>query len=85
MAQNRGIEAIRTLIGLVALVDRHPLAALNRACAQAHARGTWRLRDVRHLLDTKEVQPLLPFEEHHPVIRPLHEYQQYVQTHTQPA
>jgi transposase len=83
VAQNRGIEAIRTLMGLVRLVERVSFPALNRACEQAHARGTWRLRDVRALVETKEVQTQLPFAEQHPLIRNLSEYQQFIETKTQ--
>ncbi|MHC4229797.1 MAG: IS21 family transposase [Planctomycetota bacterium] len=83
VAQNRGIEAIRTLMGLVRLVDRYSFAAVNRACERAHARGTWRLRDVRLLLEAKEIQTELSFVEQHPLIRNLSEYQQFIETKTQ--
>lgn len=85
VAQNRGIGGIRTLMGLVRLVDRHSFAAVNRACERALAKGTWRLRDVRELLEAKEVQTQITFAEHHPLIRNLSEYGLFIQTKTQNA
>jgi hypothetical protein len=63
-------------------VDRHSIAAVNRACERASARGTWRLRDVRALLEAKEIQTELTFQEHHPLIRNLSEYGLFIQTKT---
>ena len=85
VAANRGIDAIRTLMGLVGLVERHSFAAVNRACERAAAKGTWRLRDVRTLLEAQEIQTLITFEEHHPLIRNLSEYGLFIQTQNQNA
>jgi transposase len=83
VAKNRGFDGMRTLMGLVGLIDRHSFAAVNRACERASAKGTWRLRDVRALLDAKEIQTQITFEEHHPLIRDLREYGLFIQTQTQ--
>jgi transposase len=83
VAQNRGIGGMRTLMGLVGLIDRHSFSAVNRACERALAKGTWRLRDVRALLEAHEIQTQIPFEEHHPLIRNLREYGVFIQTQTQ--
>jgi transposase len=83
VAQNRGIGGMRTLIGLVNLVDRHSFPAVNSACERALAKGTWRLRDVKALLQAKEIQTQITFEEHHPLIRNLSEYGIFIQTQTQ--
>jgi hypothetical protein len=83
VAQNRSIGGIRTLMGLVSLVDRHSFPAVNRACERALAKGTWRLRDVRALLQAKEIQTQITFEEHHPLIRNLSEYGIFVRNQTQ--
>lgn len=83
LAQQRGIGAIRSLMGLVSLVERHGPGAVNRACAKASARGTWRLRDVATLLQSQETQAQLPFDDHHPLIRNLSEYGLFVRTQTQ--
>jgi transposase len=85
VVQNRGIGGLRTLMGLVALIDHHSFPAVNRACERALAKGTWRLRDVRALLQAKEIQMQITFEEHHPLIRNLSEYGIFIQTHTQNA
>lgn len=83
VAQNRGIAGMRSLMGLVSLTDRHSFPAVNGACERAHARGTWRLRDVRALLQAREIQTQITFEEHHPLIRDLREYGLFIQTKTQ--
>lgn len=85
VAQNRGIGGMRTLMGLVGLIDRHSFPAVNRACERALAKGTWRLRDVRALLQAKEIQTQITFQEHHPLIRNLSEYGIFIQTQTQNA
>jgi transposase len=83
VAQNRGIGGMRTLMGLVRLIDHHSFPALNRACERALAKGTWRLRDVRALLEAKEIQTQITFAEHHPLIRNLSEYGIFIRTQTQ--
>jgi transposase len=83
VAANRGIGGMRTLMGLVSLVDRHSFPAVNRACERAFAKGTWRLRDVKALLEAREIQTQIIFEEHHPLIRRLSEYGLFVQKQTQ--
>ena len=83
VAQNRGIGGMRTLIGLVSLVDRHSFPAVNSACERALAKGTWRLRDVRALLQAKEIQTQITFEEQHPLIRNLSEYGIFIRTQNQ--
>src|SRR5437899_4821751 len=64
LVQRRGIEAMRSLMGLVALSDKHSLRSLNEACARAVAKDAWRLRDVRALLDSGEIQTQLAFAQH---------------------
>ncbi len=84
VVQNRGIEGMRSLMGLVRLTERQSFAAVNQACERALAQGSWGLRDVRHLLETPSpTQTQLTFEEHHPLIRDLREYGIFIQTQTQ--
>jgi hypothetical protein len=83
VAQNRGIGAIRTLMGLVGLIDRHSFRAVNQACERAVAQQSWRLRDVRALLQSNQIQTQLHFEEHHPLIRNLSQYGLFIQSQTQ--
>jgi transposase len=85
VVHNRGVDGMRTLMGLVHLVERHSLAVVNRACERATAKGTWRLRDVRALLGAQEIQTQIPFEEHHPLIRNLSEYGIFIRNQTQNA
>jgi transposase len=83
VAKNRGIDGMRTLMGLVGLINRHSFAAVNRACERASAKGTWRLRDVNALLQAREIQTQITFEEHHPLIRDLSEYGLFIQAQNQ--
>lgn len=83
VAQNRGIGGMRSLMGLVGLVDRHSFPTVNRACERALAKGTWRLRDIRALIEAKEIQTQITFDEHHPLIRNLSEYGLFIQAQTQ--
>jgi transposase len=83
VAAHRQIGAIRTLMGLVGLSNRHSLSQLNGACQRAHAKGAWRLRDVRALLEAREIQPQLPFDQHHPLIRNLAEYGVFIRNQNQ--
>jgi transposase len=83
VASNRGLGGLRTLIGLTSLIDRHSFGEVNRACERALAKGTWRLREVRALLQAKEIQTQITFEEHHPLIRDLREYGIFIRTQGQ--
>jgi transposase len=82
LANQRGIDGIRSLIGLVHLTDRHSFAVVNQACAKASAKGTYRLRDVRALLESRETQSQFHFEENHPLIRNLSEYGIFIRLQT---
>lgn len=83
LVRNRGIGSMRSLMGLVDLVDRHSFAAINSACERALAKGALRLRDVRALLESREIQTQIPFEEHHPLIRKLSEYGVFIRAQNQ--
>jgi len=73
MFQQRGPYSIRTLHGLLALAEKHPVAELERSCQQAIEYGAWRLRDLRELL-SRSTTPQLTFLEKHPLIRDLENY-----------
>ena len=83
LVRNRGIESMRSLMGLVSLVERHSFAAVNQACERALAKGALRLRDVRALLQAREIQTQITFDEHHPLIRNLNEYGVFLRAQTQ--
>jgi transposase len=75
MTRQRGPAGMRVLHGLLALAGKHPVAALERAAQKALHHGTWRLRDLRTLLDQATAPAQLDFLETHPLIRPLETYQ----------
>lgn len=75
MAQQRGPAGMRVLHGLLALAGKHPVAALEKAAQKALHHGTWRLRDLRTLLEQAGPAPQLDFLETHPLIRQLDVYQ----------
>jgi hypothetical protein len=66
-------------MGLLSLAERHPVAAIERACGIAAGYGAYHLRTVRALIDRDALrQEVLPFVSEHPMIRPLSEYQRFV-------
>jgi transposase len=80
LIEQRGPIAIRTLIGLVDLTQKHSFKAVNEACAGALSRGVWRLRDLRQLLVQPVIQTHFRFAQNHPLIRNLAEYGLFIQT-----
>ena len=63
----RGVEAVRVLIGLLSLAERHPVAAIERACGIASGYGAYHLRTVRALIDRDAPkQEMMPFMSEHP-------------------
>ena len=81
MLQNRGIEGLRVLQGLLALAKRHDAQAIERACQVAFSHGAWRLKTIRQLLkrDAPE-QETFDFLQEHPIIRSLSDYGKLVAT-----
>jgi transposase len=76
---SRGVEAVRVLMGLLSLAQRHPVATIERACEIASGYGAYHLRTVRALIDRDAPrQETLPFLSEHPMIRPLSEYERFV-------
>ena len=78
MVQQRGPIGTRVLLGLLALAQKHPVKALEAAAQQALHHGTWRLRDLRTLLEQAVPSPQLDFLETHPLIRNLDTYRDCV-------
>jgi transposase len=75
MIEQRGPIGTRVLHGLLSLAGKHPVAALEAAAEKALHHGTWRLRDLRLLLDRVGPSPQLDFLETHPLIRSLDAYE----------
>jgi transposase len=79
--QDRGVQGVRVLQGLLSLAGRHAVADLERACDLASGHGSYHLRTVRVLVarpDASRQEPL-PFLEEHPLIRDLSAYGQFVE------
>lgn len=70
----RGVEAVRVLMGLVALAKRVGRPALDHACALAVNAGALRLRDLRRLVEQGPQPQQVTFLDQHPLIRDLGEY-----------
>jgi len=78
MVQQRGPAGTRVLHGLLALAQKHPAKALESATQKALHHGTWRLRDLRTLLEHTAPATQLDFLETHPLIRSLDTYRDCV-------
>lgn len=85
MLQNRGIEGVRVLVGLLSLSDRHSRRAIEQACQIAHGHGAYRLRSLRQLIEHQSAaasaapqQQTFEFIQQHPIIRDLGDYAQFV-------
>jgi len=78
MVQQRGPIGTRVLHGLLALAQKHPVKALEAAAQKALHHGTWRLRDLRALLQQAPSAPQLDFLATHPLIRNLDTYRDCV-------
>jgi hypothetical protein len=73
--RTRGIEGIRTVIGLLSLVERQPCPVIDKACEIAVSYGAYRLKNIRHLISQKAAkQEQMEFMQEHPVIRSMDVY-----------
>jgi len=77
LIQQRGIEGVRPLLGLLSLARRHPAEAIEQACEIAGSHGEYRLRTLRKLIQRQGAQQeQFEFLDEHPIIRSLSEYAQ---------
>lgn len=75
MVQQRGIEGVRVLLGLLSLSKRHSADAIERACEAALSHGAYRLRTIRELIKRQgDRQEQFEFIDEHPIIRSLSDY-----------
>jgi len=74
MHQTRGPQSLRVMQGLLQLAGKHPTAELEKAARLATHHGTWRLRDLKRLLELPANVTQLDFLETHPLIRSLEAY-----------
>jgi transposase len=76
LIEQRGIHAVRAVMGLVSLTQHHRDAEIEQACRIARSHAAWRLRDVRNLLKRQDPpeQDRFEFTAEHPLIRSLSDY-----------
>ncbi len=74
MHQTRGPQSLRVMQGLLQLAETYPAAELEKAARIATHHGTWRLRDLKRLLELPGNVVQLDFLEAHPLIRSLDAY-----------
>ena len=75
LIERRGEAGIRVLMGLVhQLHPQHGRDPLEKACAQAHLHGQYRLAEIRNRLDAPTEQQSFSFLSDHEVIRDLSDY-----------
>jgi hypothetical protein len=74
MHQTRGPASLRVMQGLLQLAGKHPAVELEKAARVATHHGTWRLRDLKRLLERPGNVVQLDFLEAHPLIRSLEAY-----------
>jgi hypothetical protein len=81
MIQQRGIQGLRILQGLLALAKKHNTADIEKACEIAHSYGAYRLANVRRLIKRQAAkQEQLEFVQEHPIIRDIGVYGELVRT-----
>jgi transposase len=79
MLQQRGIEGVRVLQGLLSLAGRVPCDRLEQACAVALTHEAFRLRTLRALVNHGgNKQQEMTFITEHPIIRELSDYGDFV-------
>jgi len=74
----RGSEALRSIIALCGLINKHSAIALDAACGKALKSGTHRLKDIKRLIGEQATQSDFGFAESHPLIRDLKIYSEFI-------
>lgn len=78
MIEERGIQGIRVLNGLLSLTSRHSAAQLESACELALTHGAYRLKALRELLARPVRQENFEFMQEHPLIREMADYENFI-------
>jgi len=79
--RGRGVQGIRTVMGLLSLCGKYTDAEIDQACQTAESYGVYRLKSVRKLLKTHAArQEQLEFMEDHTIIRSIGVYGDLVRT-----
>jgi transposase len=76
--EERGIQGVRVLNGLLSLTTRHSAAQMESACDLAVSHGAYRLKMLRQLLSQPSRQENFEFMEEHPLIRKMADYQDFI-------
>ena len=74
----RGVESLRSIMGLCGLIKNHSATAINGACAKALKGGTYRFKDLRRLIGEQSDQKVFAFADNHPLIRDLTVYSNFI-------
>lgn len=74
MHKSRAPQSLRVMQGLLQLAEKHPAVELEKAARIATHHGTWRLRDLKRLLELPVNVVQMDFLETHPLIRSLDAY-----------
>jgi len=81
MVQERGIQGVRVLVGLMSLAKKHPDKSIDEACETAQTHGAYRLRTIRELIKRQvPKQEQFEFMQEHAIIRSISEYGDLVRT-----
>jgi hypothetical protein len=76
----RGVQAMRTIQGLLGLTRKYESSAIEHASDIAWRSGSFHYRTIKRLLDRGGAkQQTMEFMDEHPVIRPILEYSQFFQ------
>lgn len=82
--QQRGIEGVRTVMGLIHLTGKHTARSINDACRVANSYSAHYLRNIRKLLEHQQPpQEELAFMDEHPIIRNIEVYGDLVRSSLQ--
>lgn len=80
LIEERGVQAARSLQGLLSLSKKFSSDDMNRACDLAWRSKATNYRAIKRLLENRQSasQQTLDFIEDHPIIRPVSEYEQFI-------
>ena len=78
LLKERGIQGMRTLVGLLAMTRRHQGRSIEEACRLAVTHGAYRLKAIRRLMERGSEQEQIAFIDEHPLIRNMSVYGQMV-------
>jgi transposase len=78
LLKERGIQGMRTLVGLLAMTRKHQATAIEDACRLAVTHGAYRLKAIRQLMERRTEQKQIEFIEEHPLIRNMSVYGELV-------